>query len=49
MNNTTTNQCGIMPKVTIEPFEDGYLVTFHTAGTPCAWFPTYAEAVAAIY
>lgn len=37
-----------MPKVTIEPFEGGYIVTFHTAGNPCAFFPTYAEAVAAI-
>ena len=38
----------IMPKVTIEPFEGGYIVTFHTAGNPCAFFPTYAEAVAAL-
>ena len=37
-----------MPKVTIEPFEGGYIVTFHTAGNPCAFFSTYAEAVAAL-
>ncbi len=38
-----------MPKVTIEPFEDGYILTFHTAGNPCSWFSTFAEAVAAFH
>ena len=37
-----------MPKIIIEPFEDGYIVTFHTAGNPCAFFPTYAQAVASL-
>ena len=37
-----------MPKFTIEPFEDGYVLTFHTAGNPCAFFPTLADAIAAI-
>ena len=33
-----------MTKFTIEPFEDGYIVTSRTAGNPCAFFPTLAEA-----
>ena len=37
-----------MPQFTIEPFEGGYILTFHTAGNPCAFFPTLADAIAAI-
>ena len=37
-----------MCKFTIQPFEGGYVLTFHAPGNPCAFFATLADALAAV-